>query len=149
MSSPHVLITRPDPEACQLALLAEQNGLQPIVLPAMAFRPRAAGMEFDRFWKPGVRKLAIFCSPRAVDFGVRVLPAGFLDGVELAAIGPASANRLEAARSVYLAKQPYMSGFATSPNTAIIQVTVGRYDVVAHFQDVTILEIQNDRIVAP
>jgi len=97
MSSPHVLITRPDPEARQLAQLAEQNGLKPIVSPAMAFRPRAAGIEFDRFWQPGKRKLAIFCSPRAVDFGVRLLPAGFLDGVELAAIGPASANRLEAA----------------------------------------------------
>jgi hypothetical protein len=42
-----------------------------------------------------------------------------------------------------------MSGFANSPNTAIVMVTVNRYDVVAHFQDVTILEIQKDRIVAP
>lgn len=38
------------------------------------------------------------------------------------------AHRLEAARAVYLAKQPHISGFATSPNTAIIEVTVGRYD---------------------
>lgn len=59
------------------------------------------------------------------------------------------ADRLEAARSIYLSKQPHMSGFATSPNTAIIEVTVGRYDVVAHFQEVTILEIQKDRIVQP
>ncbi len=58
-------------------------------------------------------------------------------------------DRLETARAVYLAKQPHMSGFVTSPNTAIIEVTVGRYDVVAHFQDVTILEIQKDRIVQP
>ena len=58
-------------------------------------------------------------------------------------------ERLKAARAVYLAKQPHMSGFATSPNTAVIEVTVGRYDVVAHFQDVTILEIQKDRIVDP
>jgi nitroimidazol reductase NimA-like FMN-containing flavoprotein (pyridoxamine 5'-phosphate oxidase superfamily) len=58
-------------------------------------------------------------------------------------------DRLEEARGVYLAKQPHMSGFVNSPNTAIIQVTVGRYDVVAHFQDVTILEIQKDRIVDP
>jgi general stress protein 26 len=59
------------------------------------------------------------------------------------------ADDLEDARAVYLAKQPHMSGFATAPNTAIIQVTVGRYDVVAHFQDVTILEIHKDRIVDP
>ena len=56
-------------------------------------------------------------------------------------------DRLSAARAVYLAKQPHMSGFANSPNTAIIEVTVTRYDVVAHFQDVTILEIHKDRIV--
>lgn len=58
-------------------------------------------------------------------------------------------DRQVAAREVYLAKQPHMSGFATSPNTAIVEVTVGRYDVVAHFQDVTILEIQKDRILDP
>ena len=58
-------------------------------------------------------------------------------------------ERRGAARAVYLAKQPYMAGFATAPNTAIIEVTVGRYDVVAYFQDVTILEIQKDRIVPP
>ena len=57
-------------------------------------------------------------------------------------------EHLEAGRSIYLAKQPHMSRFANSPNTAIIEVTVSSYDVVAHFQDVTILEIQNDRIVA-
>ena len=56
-------------------------------------------------------------------------------------------QHLETARSVYLAKQPHMKAFATSPNTAIIEVSVDRYDVVAHFQDVTILEIRTDRIV--
>lgn len=58
-------------------------------------------------------------------------------------------NRLEATRAVYLGKQPHMSAFVRSPNTAIIEVTVKRYDVVAHFQDVTILEVQEDRIVGP
>ncbi|BBO70078.1 hypothetical protein DSCA_40080 [Desulfosarcina alkanivorans] len=58
-------------------------------------------------------------------------------------------NRLEGARRVYLGKQPHMSDFVRSPNTAIIEVAVRRYDVVAHFQDVTILEIREDRIVAP
>lgn len=53
------------------------------------------------------------------------------------------------ARQVYLAKQPHMADFAESPNTAIIEITVNRYDVVAHFQDVTILEIQENRIVTP
>lgn len=56
-------------------------------------------------------------------------------------------SEIDAARSVYLGKQPHMRAFATSPNTAIIDVSVDRYDIVAHFQDVTILEIQHDRIV--
>ena len=58
-------------------------------------------------------------------------------------------NRLPAAREVYLGKQPHMSAFVRSPNTAIIEVTVMRYDVVAHFQDVTVLEIQEDRMTSP
>lgn len=56
-------------------------------------------------------------------------------------------SQLEAARSVYLGKQPHMADFATAPNTAMIEVSVSRYDVVAHFQNVTILEILKDRIV--
>jgi general stress protein 26 len=54
---------------------------------------------------------------------------------------------LAEAQAVYLGKQPHMAGFVKSPNTAIIEVAVKRYDVVAHFQDVTILEIQKERIV--
>ena len=58
-------------------------------------------------------------------------------------------GELAEARSIYLDKQPHMAGFATAPNTAIIEINVHRYDVVAHFQEVTILEIQTDRIVSP
>ena len=58
-------------------------------------------------------------------------------------------SRLAAAQQVYLGKQPHMSAFVRSPNTAIIEVTVTRYDVVAHFQDVTVLEIQENRITGP
>ena len=58
-------------------------------------------------------------------------------------------SRLAAAQKVYLGKQPHMSAFVRSPNTAIIEVTVTRYDVVAHFQDVTVLEIQEDRMTGP
>lgn len=111
MSSKHVLITRPEPEARLLAVQAEKHGFRPIVAPAMAFRPRAPGVEFNEFWLRDTRKLAIFSSPRAVDFGLRVLPAGFLEGVELAAIGPASANRLEVAglTADILPGPPYIS----------------------------------------
>lgn len=58
-------------------------------------------------------------------------------------------DRLEAAKAIYLGKQPHMTAFVNSPNTAIVEVAVSRYDVVAHFQDVTILEIRNDRLITP
>jgi len=56
-------------------------------------------------------------------------------------------QRMQTALSIYLAKQPHMNAFAGSPNTAIIEVAVDRYDIVTHFQDVTILEVRHDRIV--
>lgn len=60
----------------------------------------------------------------------------------------APAERLATARTVYLARQPHMSDFAHSPNTAIIEVSVSRYDLVAHFQEVTILDIHQDQRVS-
>ncbi len=58
-------------------------------------------------------------------------------------------DRLKSARDIYLTKQPHMSDFTMSSNTAIVEITVNRYDIVTHFQDVTILEIQNNRVVGP
>ena len=93
----HVLISRPEPEAVELAGLLKGTPLVPVLLPAFAFEPGFAGLDLGRVWSEGKRRLAIFCSPRAVDFGLRQLPAGFLDDVEIAAIGPATSNALESA----------------------------------------------------
>jgi hypothetical protein len=60
----------------------------------------------------------------------------------------AAGSGLEHARAVYLAKNPHMAAFASSPETALIAVNVIRYDVVEHFQNVTILDIHGDRIVS-
>lgn len=93
----HVLISRPQPEAAELAILIKDTGLVPVISPAFAFEPGFAGLEFGKVWPKGKRHLVIFCSPRAVEFGLRQLPAGFLDDVEIAAIGPATANCMESA----------------------------------------------------
>jgi uroporphyrinogen-III synthase len=93
----HVLITRPEPESAELERLLEDTGLQVIRLPACRFEPEYPGLDFNTAWQPGMRRLAVFCSTRAVEFGLRQLPAGFLDDVEIAAIGPATARSLEAA----------------------------------------------------
>jgi general stress protein 26 len=53
------------------------------------------------------------------------------------------------ARTIYLAKHSHMSDFVDAPNTAMVEIKVSRYDVVAHFQEVSVLEIRNDRIVCP
>ena len=94
----HVVITRPEPEASELAGLCRDAGFEPIVLPALTFEPAPdAGP-----WPPPggdgqARRLAVFTSPRAVRFGLPgVEPAG-LQGWELAAIGEATARALERA----------------------------------------------------
>jgi general stress protein 26 len=105
--------------------------------------PRATRKYANLKQNPSVSLLVHNSSNMATDIGqaIAVTITGTAEEVP--------ADCLEAARTIYLTKQPHMSGFANTPNAALIEVTVGRYDVVAHFQDVTILEIQNDRIVAP
>jgi uroporphyrinogen-III synthase len=73
------------------------SGLDPVVLPAFRFEPGFPGFDFARAWRPGKSRLAVFASTRAVEFGLRQLPAGFLVDVQLAAIGPATANALDRA----------------------------------------------------
>ena len=101
MEYSHVLISRPGPETEQLAQIVEGLGLEPVCMPAFRFESGHAGMDFNSAWPPGKRRMAIFSSTRAVEFGLGQLPAGFLDGVEIVAIGPATGSALEAAgRSV-------------------------------------------------
>ena len=101
MAFSHVLITRPGPEAAELAQWLRGTPQKPIMMPAFRFEPGFPGLDFGRAWhsnrQAGNRRMVIFCSPRAVEFGLRQLPAGFLDSVEIAAIGPATANFLESA----------------------------------------------------
>lgn len=93
----HVLISRPGPEAVELADMVERSGLVPVQMPAFRFEPGFPGLDFNNAWLAGKRRLVIFSSTRAVEFGLRQLPAGYLDEVEIAAIGPATANALESA----------------------------------------------------
>jgi uroporphyrinogen-III synthase len=97
MAYSHLLISRPVPEASELATLANAAGLVAIQIPAFSFEPEFPGLDFNAAWVPDVRRLAIFSSTRAVEFGLRQLPAGFFETVEIAAIGPATADALESA----------------------------------------------------
>ncbi len=97
MKFTHLLITRPAPESGQLAEWLAGTGLEIEIMPAYGFEPALPGFDLARAWRSEARRLAIFSSTRAVEFGLRQLPAGFLDGVEVAAIGPATANALATA----------------------------------------------------
>lgn len=58
-------------------------------------------------------------------------------------------ERVDLTRAIYLAKHPHYSGFATSPNTAFIEVAVSSYDVVTHFQDVVTVKMNSSRKETP
>jgi uroporphyrinogen-III synthase len=79
-----------------------QAGLSPVCVPAFNFEPASPGLNFNTIWPGDRRCLAIFSSPRAVEFGLRQLPAGFLDDAGIAAVGPATAGALEDAGFVDL-----------------------------------------------
>ena len=97
MDYSHVLISRPEPEATELTQMISGLGLEVLSTPAFAFETAYPGTDLGTAWPVGERRLAVFSSSRAVEFGLRQLPAGFLDGVEISAIGPATATALESA----------------------------------------------------
>jgi uroporphyrinogen-III synthase len=91
-----VLITRPLEVSRQLAEKLAAEGLSSIVMPLYGFIARQPGAEFETMWKaPGIRQLAVFTSPRAVQFGLPHIPDEQLKDLEIVAIGPATRARLE------------------------------------------------------
>ncbi len=94
----HVLITRPLEAAQQLADRVGQFGLQPIVMPLYGFRGRAPGTDWLAPWRDTKqRRLAVFTSPRAVQYGLGHIPAGLRPELEYAAVGAATRARLQEA----------------------------------------------------
>jgi len=93
-----VLITRPLVASQQLAASLDTLGLQAIIMPLYTFHARSPEMDFRAVWQAGRgRKLAVFTSPRAVQFGLEYLAPGVAAELEFAAVGPATRRALEAA----------------------------------------------------
>lgn len=93
-----VLITRPLEPARQLAGQLRAHGLSSIVMPLYTFSPmQPSGHAVRTLADQGVRRLAVFTSPRAVLHGVGHIPAGQNDEIEFAAIGDATRKQLEEA----------------------------------------------------
>jgi len=92
----HVLVTRPLEASRQLAEQLEALGLFPIVMPLYTFSAREPSFDMNSAWSgPGLRKLAVFTSPRAVQFGLPHIPAGQTDQLEFAVVGSATGAELE------------------------------------------------------
>jgi uroporphyrinogen-III synthase len=91
----HVLITRPLESSQQLAEQLADLGINSTVMPLYAFTSHDPNLDFQSVWSAsGRRKLAVFTSPRAVQFGVSHIPKTQMDRLEIAAIGPASCEAL-------------------------------------------------------
>jgi uroporphyrinogen-III synthase len=93
----HVLITRPEPECSQLAELLTAPDLVPIQMPAFGFEAVSGEVDPHGAWRNSEPRLAVFTSPRSVEFGLASVPPDFLDDALLAAIGPATASLLSKA----------------------------------------------------
>jgi len=136
----HVLITRPKDAGQQLASALSKHGLTAIVMPLYTFVARAPSLDLSVEWSTrSTRKLAVFTSPRAVQFGLEYLPADPLKGVEIAVVGSATRNQLESCgqrvhlqsregfTSEHLLQMPEM---AVDPGVAVIFCAPGGRDAL-------------------
>ena len=91
-----ILITRPKKASLQLARQLNTLGFHPIVMPLYTFSSHNPGLAIQQaLTEPTPRKLAIFTSPRAVQFGLKHIPPEHLGKLEYAAIGSATRASLE------------------------------------------------------
>ena len=71
----HVLVTRPNDASQQLADMLGVHDLEPMVMPMYTFTARKPGLDTDWAWSDKQsRRLAVFTSPRAVQFGIPYFP---------------------------------------------------------------------------
>lgn len=92
----HVLVTRPLEASQQLADQLEAAGLFPIVMPLYTFSARKPAIDLNSVWSRSVvRKLAVFTSPRAVQYGLPHIPHDVLHDLEIAVVGSATRAKLE------------------------------------------------------
>lgn len=101
MAISHALITRPRPQGDELAALLAPLGIECVVQPAFEYAPVDAGHEQPEacaaLQSASTGDLVLFTSPRAVEHGLPQIPAASLARTRVGAVGPASAQALEAA----------------------------------------------------
>lgn len=137
----HILVTRPQEAAQQLADQLETLGFRAIVMPLYTFSARVPSIDMRSAWcGPGSRKLAVFTSPRAVQYGLPHIPPDQLDKLEFAVVG--SATRTELVSSGYPVHLQADSGYtsedllqvpelAADPGQAVIFCAPGGRETLA------------------
>jgi len=97
----HALITRPQPQGDELAALLAPLGIECVAQPAFEYVPvdASAGQPdaCAALKTAGPDDLVLFTSPRAVSHGLPQIPAASLGRARVGALGPATAQALQAA----------------------------------------------------
>lgn len=93
-----VLITRPLEDSKQLAAQLGRKGIASIVMPLYGFSAYSEGLDISASFSVSAgRKLAVFTSPRAVQFGLALIPQALRADLEYAVVGAATGRLLEQA----------------------------------------------------
>jgi uroporphyrinogen-III synthase len=127
----HVLVTRPIEAAQPLADQLGALGMSAVVMPFYTFAARQPDIDLGALWSAEkARKLAVFTSPRAVQYGLPFMPGkNMLDDLEIAVVGSATRASLEAsgypvhvqARSGFTSEDLLLvAGLAENPGVAVI-----------------------------
>ncbi len=93
----HALLSRPEPQLTELANGIRVAHLNPVGMPAFTFAATGETVAPDKAWREHPSRLLVFTSPRAVEFGLPVVPASMLRESHIASVGPATTRALAAA----------------------------------------------------
>ena len=97
----HILITRPQQEARELADLLAPSEAEVVILPAYDFHVSKLFSDqisqLQQAVAGPIPPLLVFTSPRAVEYGLDQIPRDVLPRARIAAIGPSTAGLLEKA----------------------------------------------------
>ena len=107
-----VLVTRPLEASQQLAAELDAQGLSSIIMPLYTFAALPLSQEIPAVLSSAAtRKLGVFTSPRAVEFGLSHIPSDQIKHFDFAVVGSATGAKLESAG--YQAHLQARSGFTS------------------------------------
>jgi uroporphyrinogen-III synthase len=129
----HILITRPQQEASELAEMLAPSGAKSIIMPAYDFYASELFSDqishLQRAAAGPTKPLLIFTSPRSVEHGLGQIPPDVLTRVQIAAIGASTAALLEEAGAKVVLRPD--SGYTSEDLLASLASQPGNRDSAA------------------